>query len=152
MTTTAPPVNGRVVALAHYASRAVLESVLTGYGLTFQQSVTLRVVAVADEPVDRDGLVDQVVGFLKVEKADIRAVVEELASAKLVETDPARPSRIRITDAGQEAFTRSTAETAPISARIYAGLPAEDLAATGRVLTLVTERANAELASLKKEQ
>ncbi|MER6158913.1 MarR family winged helix-turn-helix transcriptional regulator [Streptomyces sp. NPDC001868] len=149
MTTTAPTVNGRVVALAHYASRAVLERVLTGYGLTFQQSVALRVVAVADEPVNRDGLVDQVVGFLKVEQADIRAVVEELVSAKLVETDPARPSRVRITDAGREAFTGSAAEVAPVSARIYAGIPAEDLAAAGRVLTLVTERANAELAALK---
>ncbi|MFE7841779.1 MarR family transcriptional regulator [Streptomyces sp. NPDC057474] len=149
MSTTAPPVNSRVVALAHYASRAVLESVLTGYGLTFQQSVTLRVVAVADEPVDRDRIVGQVVGYLKVEEADIQAVVEELISAKLVETDPAQPSRLRVTDAGQESFTRSAAETAPISARIYAGIPAEDLAATGRVLALVTERANAELAAMK---
>ena len=49
-------------------------------------------------------------------------------------------------------FTRSAAETAPISARIYAGIPAEDLAAAGRVLTLVTERANAELAALPRSR
>jgi hypothetical protein len=29
---------------------------------------------------------------------------------------------------------------------VYAGIPAEDLATAGRVLALVTERANAELA------
>ncbi|MFE2738808.1 MarR family transcriptional regulator, partial [Streptomyces sp. NPDC059349] len=32
--------------------------------------------------------------------------------------------------------------------RIWGGIPAEDLAAAGRVLALVTERANAELAAL----
>ncbi|UUU26509.1 MarR family transcriptional regulator [Streptomyces sp. DSM 40750] len=149
MTTTAPTVNGRVIGLAHYAGRAVLESVLAGYGLTFQQSVTLRLVAVADEPVDRDRLVGQVVDSLKVEEADIRAVVEELVSATLLETDPAQPSRLGITDAGRELHTRSAAETAPISARIYAGIPTEDLAAAGRVLDLVVERANAELAARK---
>ena len=41
-----------------------------------------------------------------------------------------------------------SSETAVISARIYAGIPAEDLAAAGRVLALVAERANTELAAL----
>ncbi|MGW0846296.1 MarR family transcriptional regulator [Streptomyces sp. NPDC002787] len=156
MTTTAPTapttptLNGRVIGLAHYAGRAILERVLTGYGLTFQQSVTLRLVAVVDEPLDRDRLVDQAVDSLKVEEAEIRGVVEELVSAKLVEADAEQPSRLRITDAGRDAFTRSAAETAPITARIYAGIPAEDLAAAGRVLNLVTERANAELAAMKE--
>ncbi|WP_200308586.1 MarR family winged helix-turn-helix transcriptional regulator [Streptomyces adelaidensis] len=149
MTTAAPTVDGRVIALAHYAGRGILESVLVGYGVTFQQSVTLRLVAVADEPVPRDRLVGQVVDSLKVEEAEIRDVVEKLVAAGLVETDPAQASRLRITDSGRELYARSAAETAPISARIYAGIPAEDLAAAGRVLTLVTERANAELAALK---
>lgn len=149
MTTTAPVLNSRVLGLAHYAARAVLEKVLAGHGLTFQQSVTLRLVALADEPVEREALVDRIVDSLKVEKARIRSVVEELVAAELVETDPARPSRLRITDAGRESHTRSTAETAPISARIYAGIPAEDLATAGRTLTLITERANAELAAMK---
>ncbi|GHE30460.1 winged helix DNA-binding protein [Streptomyces capitiformicae] len=148
-TTATPTVNGRVIALAHYAGRAVLENVLAGHGATFQQSVALRVVAVADEPVDRDLLVDQVVGSLKVETADIQAVVDELVSARLLEPDPAQPSRLRFTDAGRELHTKTTADTAPISARIYAGIPAEDLAVAGRVLALVTERANAELAAMK---
>ncbi|QYX75747.1 MarR family winged helix-turn-helix transcriptional regulator [Streptomyces akebiae] len=149
MTTTAPVLNSRVLGLAHYAARAVLEKVLAGHGLTFQQSVTLRLVALADEPVEREALVDRIVDSLKVEKARIRSVVEELVAAELVETDPARPSRLRITDAGRESHTRSTAETAPISARIYAGIPAEDLATAGRTLTLITERANTELAAMK---
>ncbi|MFG2512445.1 hypothetical protein [Streptomyces sp. NPDC048584] len=38
--------------------------------------------------------------------------------------------------------------TAPIGARSWGGVPAEDLAAAGRVLALVTERADAEVAAL----
>ncbi len=40
------------------------------------------------------------------------------------------------------------AATAPLSARIWGGIPAEGLAAAGRVLALVTARADAELAAL----
>lgn len=37
---------------------------------------------------------------------------------------------------------------ASCTARVWGGIPAEELAATGRVLALVTERADAELAAL----
>lgn len=52
------------------------------------------------------------------------------------------------TDAGRELLASVGTRTAPISARIWGGIPAEDLAAAGRVLALVTERADAELAAL----
>ncbi|MFE9021022.1 MarR family transcriptional regulator [Streptomyces sp. NPDC007808] len=143
---SAPPLNPRVIALAHYASRALLENVLGRHGATFQQSVTLRLVAVAGEPVERGELVDGVVGALKIDRAEAHSVVDELIAARLLAGQ--EPSRVRITDAGRELYDRTTAETAPITARIYAGLPAQDLAVAGRVLTLVTERANAELAVL----
>ncbi|MFD5335727.1 hypothetical protein [Streptomyces hawaiiensis] len=87
MTTTAPLLDPRVIALAHYA---VLESVLTGTG-------------------------------------------------------------VRITDAGRERYATTSGETAPITARIYDGIPAEDLAVAGRVLRLITGRADAEPAALRGE-
>ncbi|WP_443080128.1 hypothetical protein [Streptomyces sp. P9-A2] len=34
-----------------------------------------------------------------------------------------------------------------ISARIYAGIPSDELAVTGRVLAIITERADRELAA-----
>ncbi|MEU5320097.1 MarR family transcriptional regulator [Streptomyces sp. NPDC021056] len=148
MTTTTPPLNPRVIALAHYAARGVLERVLTRHGVTFQQSVTLRVVAVADGPVERSRLVDSVVGSLKIGATEAHAVVDELIAAKLVA--PREPSQVRITDAGRELYERTSAETAPITARIYDGIPTEDLAVAGRVLTLITDRADAELATLDK--
>ncbi|MDI9829744.1 MarR family transcriptional regulator [Streptomyces sp. KAU_LT] len=149
MTTTPPRLDPRVIALAHYASRALLERVLARHGATFQQSVTLRVAALADGPVERDELVGQVTGSLKCAPEEARSVVEELAGAGLLAPDG--PSAVRITDAGRELFTTTSAETAPVSARIYADLPEEDLAVAGRVLTLITERANRELAALTQD-
>ena len=145
MTTTPPLLNPRVIALAHYASRALLENVLARHGVTFQQSVTLRLAAVAGEAVESKDLVGGVVGALKSDAAEAHAVVDQLIAAGLLA--PQEPSRVRITDAGRELYDRTTAETAPISARVYAGIPTEDLAAAGRVLNLITERADAELAA-----
>ncbi|MFI5674483.1 MarR family transcriptional regulator [Streptomyces cellulosae] len=152
MTTTSTPtapstVNGRVIALAHYAGRAILETALARRGLTFQQTVTLRPAATAGTPVERDELIGQVVDALKVDPTEVRGTIEELIVKGLLA--PAA-SRLRITDAGQAIYAEVGAETAPISARIYAGIPAEDLATAGRVLTLVTERANAESAALSR--
>ncbi|WP_329342313.1 MarR family transcriptional regulator [Streptomyces sp. NBC_00663] len=147
MTTTTPPLlNPRVIALAHYAARAVLERVLARHGVTFQQSVTLRLAAVADGPVEREHLVDGVVGSLKIDTAEASAVVDELVAAQLLA--PEEPSRVRITEAGRELYDTTSTATAPITARVYAEIPEEDLAVAGRVLTLITERANAELAAL----
>ncbi|MFD8384795.1 MarR family transcriptional regulator [Streptomyces sp. NPDC059679] len=147
MTTTAPTVNGRAIALAHYAGRALAEGVMARHGVTFHQSVTLVAVVLAGESIGRDELIGDVTGSLKTDESVVRGVIEELSAAKLLEEDPAEVSRVRLTDAGRELYESTSAETAEISARLYAGIPAEDLAVAGRVLALVTERANAELVS-----
>ncbi|MET7757212.1 MarR family transcriptional regulator [Streptomyces sp. NPDC005389] len=147
MTTTAPRANGRVLALAHHAARARLEGVLTRHGITFHQSVTLRAVVTAGESVGRDELVGDVVGSLKTDASVVSGVIEELTAAELLEADPAEPARIRLTDAGRESYEVTAAESAEVSARLYAGITDEELEVTGRVLTLITERANAELAA-----
>ncbi|MFI6273940.1 MarR family winged helix-turn-helix transcriptional regulator [Streptomyces sp. NPDC050988] len=147
-TPTTPTVNGRVIALAHYAGRAVLERVLTRTGNTFNQSVTLRVVAIADGPIERDRVASDVAGSLKTDESAVQTTIDELVAAKLVEEAPSDGSGLRLTAVGRDLYERVTAETAQISARIYADIPAEDLATAGRVLTLVTERANAELARM----
>ncbi|MFD8971220.1 MarR family transcriptional regulator [Streptomyces sp. NPDC059593] len=145
-TTTAPSANGRVVALAFFAGRAVLEGVLTRHGITYHQSVTLRAVVTAGGSLGREELVADVNGSLKTDESVVRGVVDELTAAKLLEADPTDTSRLRLTDTGRGLDATTSAESAEISARLYAGIPAEDLAVAGRVLTLVTERANAELA------
>ncbi|MGM0348288.1 MarR family transcriptional regulator [Streptomyces sp. Adlamb9] len=144
-TATAPVANARALALAHYAARSVLEHVLARYGATFQQQVALRAAITTETPQTSDDLITQVQGSLKADPADIRATLDELLAKQLLVADGAH---LRPTDAGRELLAATGAETAPISARIWGGIPAEDLTAVGRVLTLVTERANAELAAL----
>ncbi|CAM5587782.1 MarR family transcriptional regulator [Streptomyces aurantiogriseus] len=149
MTTTAPTVDGRAIGLAHYAGRAVLEHVLARHGATFPQQITLRAAVVADGPLDLDALVAQVTGALKTDPADVRVTVDELLTKGLLSADG---PQIRATETGRELIATVAAETGRVSARIYAGIPAEDLAAGGRVLALVTERANAELAALTSQR
>ncbi|MBO4258140.1 MarR family transcriptional regulator [Streptomyces griseorubiginosus] len=146
MTTTAPAADARALGLAHYAARAVLESVLDRHGATFQQQITLRLVVVAGQPVEGEALVTQVVGALKVGPTEARGVITELGAKGLITVDES--DVVRVTDAGRDFYTRVSAETGEISARIWGGIPAEDLAAAGRVLATVTERADAELAAL----
>ncbi|MFB7168103.1 MarR family transcriptional regulator [Streptomyces sp. NPDC056242] len=145
MTTTAPVADARALGLAHYAARGVLEHVLARHGSTFQQQVALRAALTADAPQAPDDLVAQVQGSLKADPGDIRSTLDELLAKQLLDTDGAH---LRPTDAGRELLAAVGAESTPISARIWGGIPDEDLAAAGRVLALVTERANAELAAL----
>jgi hypothetical protein len=147
-TTTTPLVDPRVIALAHYAGRALLQHVLDRHGMTFQQSVTLRLAAIADGPVGREQLVDGVTGALKTDATEVHGVLDELIAARLLVPDG--EAEVRVTNAGRELYATTSGETAPITARIYDGIPAEDLAVTGRVLTLITERAGAELATLAR--
>ncbi|MFE0451301.1 MarR family transcriptional regulator [Streptomyces sp. NPDC058914] len=148
MTTTALTVNGRVIGLAHYAGRAIVEHVLAGHGATFLQQITLRAAVVADGPLELDAIAAEVTGALKNDPSDVRAAVGELLDRGLLVSDG---PLVRPTEAGRELIATTAAETGEISARIYAGIAAEDLAVAGRVLSLVTERADAELAALKSQ-
>ncbi|MFI1510767.1 MarR family transcriptional regulator [Streptomyces sp. NPDC020597] len=143
-----PVADARLLGLAHYAARGVLEHVLARHGITFLQQIVLRAAVTADAPPSVDDVVAQVRASLKADPADIRAAVDELQSRRLLVEDGAR---LRSTAAGRDLLAAVGAETAPFTARIWGGMPAEDLAAAGRVLTLVAERADAQLAALNAE-
>lgn len=142
---TAAPADARALGLAHYAARGLLEHVLARHGVTFQQQIALRAAVTAEAPQPAEALVAQVQGTLKADPAGVRATLDELRARGLLVADGAH---LRPTDAGRELLAAVAAGTAPVSARVWGGIPAEDLAAAGRVLALVTERANAELAAL----
>ncbi|MEU7425181.1 MarR family transcriptional regulator [Streptomyces sp. NPDC040750] len=144
-TATAPVADGRALGLAHYAARGVLEHVLARHGVTFRQHIALRAAVTAEAPQTPDDLVTRIRGSLKADPADIRGTLDELLAKQLLVADGAHLSPAA---AGRELIAAAGAETAPIAARVWGGIPAEDLAAAGRVLALVTERANAELAAL----
>ncbi|WP_405682840.1 hypothetical protein [Streptomyces sp. NBC_00057] len=141
-----PTVNGQVIGQAHYATRAVLERLLATTGTTFHQSVALNVIADTGESIERGRLVDRMTGTLKIDAEAAEATVAELSAAGLLEEVPGSTARVGLTPAGRDRQHAHRAGIADITARLYADLPAEDLAAAGRVLTEVTARANAVLA------
>jgi hypothetical protein len=53
---------------------------------------------------------------------------------------------LTVTDTAQQLHSRIRTTIAEITQRLWGDLPAEDLATAGRVLSIITERASAELA------
>jgi hypothetical protein len=125
---------------------AILERLLAGTGLTEPQWVTLTIAAMSTGPIDRASLADRVVGALKVTDAEAQARIGELATAQLLDAPDGDGSPVRVTDPGRQLQGRIRSAAVEITDRMWGDLPAPDLAAAGRVLTTVLDRANAELA------
>lgn len=141
--TDTPVIDGRLVGLAHYASRALLERALTSTGVTFTESAMLRAL------VDHGGHLESAVLVKRVTKAlgntdsqAAHAAAERLISDGLLD---AATEGVSVTDAGRSVLEEVQAGGRKVAARLYADIPREDLEIAGRVLTLVLERANAEL-------
>jgi len=66
--------------------------------------------------------------------------------AQLVQDPGDDAGPVRFTAAGTEVFGQIRGVTAEITKRLWGDLPAEDLATAGRVLSIITDRADAELA------
>ncbi|WP_030756142.1 hypothetical protein [Streptomyces griseus] len=144
--TAAPLADARMLGLAHYAARGVLEHVLARHGVTFPQQIALRAAVTADAPPTPDELVARVRADLKADPAGIRADLDALRAKALLAADG---PHLLPTEAGRALLAAVAAEAAPRTARVWGGIPAEDLAAAGRVLALVAERAGEELAALE---
>ncbi|MEV1160286.1 hypothetical protein AB0J27_33290 [Micromonospora chokoriensis] len=141
---TAPTLNGQVIGQAHYATRALLERAVAPLGLSFGQVLVLNVLA--HGPVERDHLTQRITSTLKVDAPAVREVIAGLVDANLTQDDT-DGARIRLTDTGHATQARVADAVSGITARLYADIPADEASAAARVLTLVTQRANAELAA-----
>ncbi|MFI5750931.1 hypothetical protein ACIBBE_34630 [Streptomyces sp. NPDC051644] len=108
--------------------------------------MALNAVADNGEAIGRGRLIGRMAGTLKIDAEVVEAAPAELTAAGLLEETPGGTSRVGFTPAGRHRHHANRAGIADITARLYAGLPAEDLAVAGRVLTEVTARANAVLA------
>ncbi|MET8092792.1 hypothetical protein [Micromonospora sp. NPDC005220] len=143
---TIPTLNGQVIGQAHYATRALLERALAPLGVEFNQLLALNVLA--NGPVERAQLTQRITSTLKVDEQEVQRVLATLVDANLARTDPDAATRLQLTDAGHAVQARIAEATAGISARLYADIPTDEASAAARLLTLVTQRANAELAAL----
>jgi hypothetical protein len=138
---TYPPLGTQVIGQAESALGALLDPLLARTGTTFHQWLVLTVTAGSGGDADRSQLVARIAGARKIADAEVDAAIDELAAAGLVRS----ASTVAFTEAGGQArYTQIRDALAEITARLF-DFPAEDLATAGRVLAIVTARANAEL-------
>ena len=136
-----PPLSTQVIGQAESALGALLDPLLAGTGITFHQWLVLTVTAASGASIDRGRLIARISDARKVDGSAVGAALTELTAAGLVTGDgPAA-----LTDAGRAAYHRIRGALEEITARLF-DFPAEDLATAGRVLAIVTARANALLA------
>src|SRR6266581_4712781 len=142
-----PTLNTQVIGQAESALGAILNPVLAPTGTTPLQWFVLTVTAGSNGTASRDQIAGRVVGARKVDPAQVQAAMAELAGAGLLEL-PGKGAALQLTAEGQARVQGIRSTLGEITARIFGGIPAGDLALAGRVLTVVTEHANAELSSL----
>ena len=141
-----PPLSTRVIGQTESALGALLAPLLAEAEMTFLQWVVLSLTAAggATSPRHRtrDQLVDRVTNARKVDAADVSAAITELEVAGALVTTA---GQVTLTDLGRASHGRVLARVEEITDYVF-DLPAEDLAAAGRVLATVSARANSVLA------
>lgn len=141
---TAPAATARELGLAHYAARGVLEYVLARHGATFAQQIALRAAINADAPQTPDELVAQVQGPSRR--------IRPVSAPYSMSSRPRSCSSPTVSTFGPR--RRGASSSQPSPRRPPPSPPASGAdsgggsAAAYRVLALVTERADAELAVL----
>jgi DNA-binding MarR family transcriptional regulator len=141
-----PTFSTQLIGQTEKTLNAILDRLLAGTGLNEWQWVILTIAVMSSGSVEREAFISRVAGSLKITDAEARRQVDELAAARLLEAPEADGSAVRVTDAGKQLHGRIRGAVVEITERMWGDLPAEELAAAGRVLTIVLERANAELA------
>jgi len=146
MSQSTPPFGTQLIGQTEKALNAILDRLLAGSGLTEPQWVTLTIAVMSGGSIARGEYDQRVDGALKVGRAEAQARIAELATAGLLDV-PADESRpVTVSEAGRELHGRIRARVGEITERLWGDLDAGDLAAAGRVLGIILERANGELA------
>lgn len=147
--TNPPTLNGQDIGQAESAVRAVLNRLLARTGTPFHGWVILNLLGRSGGSRGEDELTGQVVHGLKISEDAARAAAAELAWQGLISRQPqAGPGmKLALTEAGAARFEEIQGGIGEVTARLYGGLPEDELATAHRVLATVTERANAELAA-----
>jgi DNA-binding MarR family transcriptional regulator len=143
---TGPSLNPQIIGQTEKALRALLERTLAGAGLAYRHWVVLSVIAGSEAPADENELAVRVEGVLKVDDATAPGVIADLHAREVVEPTPDDRSHIRLTDAGHVLHRDVRAAIGPIVNGLFHEIPNDDLRTAGKVLKLITERADKVLA------
>ncbi|MEU0152519.1 MarR family winged helix-turn-helix transcriptional regulator [Micromonospora fulviviridis] len=144
MTTTAQAFGTALIGQTEKALNAILDRQLVGTGITEPQWVTLTLTVLGGGAVDRAELVRRVGAATQFSQAAVAERITELTAAGFLRDGG--DGRVQVTDEGQARWTRVRTTIGPITQELWGDLPPEDLAAAGRVLGIVLDRANAVLA------
>ena len=137
-----PSVNTQVIGQAESALGALLGPILVRTGTSFHQWLVLTVTTAAGGGLDRGQLVARIAGARKIDGAEVESAIGELQALGLVRGS----APVSLTERGLARHGQIRRAIDELSARLF-DFPAEDLATAGRVLSIVTARANAELAA-----
>ena len=140
---TYPTLTPRVIGQAEKTLNAILARQLVGTGLAEPDWVILTLAATSGEPAGRDQFTRTVADALKISEAGARARIGAMVTAQQLQITG---EGVTVTGAALQVHERIRAATVGITQQLWGDLPAGDLATAGRVLAIITERANAELA------
>jgi len=143
---TYPTLSTQVIGQAESALGAISGPLLARTGTTFHQWLVLTLTAASGGAIDRDQLITRITTARKIDDSTVAAAITELTDAEVMQVLPGDGSRVGLTDAGQARYRQIRTALDEVTGRLFGDLPAEELAIAGRILTIVTARADAELA------
>lgn len=131
---------------AEKALQAVLNQHLADAGITFVQWVILTFLVRQGALVQQSSLVEEISTALKTNATTVWAALNAFNTRGLVYLSSESDGRIALTAEGTLHFQNLRQRIEEVTERLSTDIPGEDLVITYRVLDIVTERANAELA------
>ena len=137
-----PTLSTQVIGQAESALGALLDPILARAGTSFHQWLVLTVATAGGGEMDRAQLVARISGARKIGRAEIESAIDELQATGLAQGS----GLVTLTEQGRGRYGQIRRAVDELTARLF-DFPAEDLATAGRVLSMVTKRANAELAA-----
>jgi DNA-binding MarR family transcriptional regulator len=141
--TSEPTLTTRTIGETESALNGLLSKVLADTGLDELGWVALRLVSVMPPPLTAAGLTAQLSASKKVDGAKATAVLADLEGRGIVERIG---DNVSTTPAGARLSDQLTLEVGQLTAHLWEGLDAAELTIAARVLTTITQRANALLA------
>jgi hypothetical protein len=141
---TYPIISTRVIGQTEKTLGAILTRELAGSSLTEPQWVILTLALGNGGTIKRDEFTRQVTGALKISEDEAAAHIADMVTAQQLQA-VGDGSALAVSGAAQHLHSQVRTVVGEITERLWGDLPAEDLATAGRVLTIITERANAEL-------
>jgi DNA-binding MarR family transcriptional regulator len=141
--TDEPTLTTRTIGETESALNGILSKVLGQTGLDELAWVALRLVSIMPPPLTATKLATQLSHSRKVDEAAAEAVLAALEGRGLLQMSG---DTIATTPEGARLFEQLSGQVNTYIAQMWDGLDSDELATAARVLTTITQRANALLA------